>query len=51
MCVSAENSVRVNVGVGMAALGLAFILYSLTNEPFRALIPKGRNVCLFCSLV
>lgn len=38
MCVSAGNSVRVNVRVGMAALGLAFILSSLTNEPFHALV-------------
>lgn len=38
MCNSAGNSVRVNVRVGMAAPGLAFILYSLTNEPFHALV-------------
>lgn len=52
MCFSAENSVRVSVRVGMAALGLAFILFSLTNEPFLALVLRlvsspraGMSVC------
>lgn len=52
VCVSAENSVRVNVRAGMAALGLAFTLYSLTNEPFHVLVLRlgsspraGMSVC------
>lgn len=45
MCDSAENSVRVNVRVGVAALGLAFILYSLTNLSMFLSSRAGMFVC------